>query len=403
MAGCITRYDRNGRRFYEFQVRRGGELPRLTKRWYPPENWSEKAIERERLKQLAEFERQVMAGEIISRAEKKEQRQKLALIPTLKEYGESVFMPAKTITMSENSRYSYQGALDNWIYPALGKMKISDVTQRDISALLLSMQKKRKAQATCVKVYTVLKGIFKMAYISDVISQNPMEKVERPKPRKDEIKQTEPESFTVDEMRKILSCLAGEPLKWQVYLRLIIDTGLRRGELCALRWKDVDFDQNTISVAGNLCYNAQAGTYLDTPKSRQLRTVDVDPEIMTMLKALKAEQKRICPSIWVFTQGGHAGNPKKPMHPQTPGRYMSKFAAKYGINHLHPHKLRHSFASIAITNGADIASISEKLGHADKSTTLRLYTHASQESMRRASQVFRDVLKDDGTEVCAPK
>lgn len=122
-----------------------------------------------------------------------------------------------------------------------------------------------------------------------------------------------------------------------------------------------------------------------------------------MLKALKAEQKRICPSIWVFTQGGHAGDPKKPMHPQTPGRYMSKFAAKYGINHLHPHKLRHSFASIAITNGADIASISEKLGHADKSTTLRLYTHASQESMRRASQVFRDVLKDDGTEVCAPK
>lgn len=153
----------------------------------------------------------------------------------------------------------------------------------------------------------------------------------------------------------------------------------------------------------NCRYNAQAGTYLDTPKSRQLRTVDVDPEIMAMLKTLKAEQKKICPSIWVFTQGGHAGDPKKPMHPQTPGRYMSKFAAKYGINHLHPHKLRHSFASIAITSGADIASISEKLGHADKSTTLRLYTHASQESMRRASQVFRDVLKDDGTEVCAPK
>lgn len=83
------------------------------------------------------------------------------------------------------------------------------------------------------------------------------------------------------------------------------------------------------------------------------------------------------------------------MHPQTPGRYMSKFAEKYGVNHLRPHKLRHSFASIAITNGADIASISEKLGHADKSTTLRLYTHADQESMRRASQVFRDALKEN--------
>ena len=60
------------------------------------------------------------------------------------------------------------------------------------------------------------------------------------------------------------------------------------------------------------------------------------------------------------------------------------FAAVDGVQNLHPHKLRHSFASIAITNGADIASVSEKLGHTDKAVTLRMYTHADQESIRRA-------------------
>ena len=60
-----------------------------------------------------------------------------------------------------------------------------------------------------------------------------------------------------------------------------------------------------------------------------------------------------------------------------------------------PHKLRHTFASIAITSGADVASVSEKLGHSDKAVTLRMYTHADQESMKRASQIFRDALKQD--------
>ncbi len=81
------------------------------------------------------------------------------------------------------------------------------------------------------------------------------------------------------------------------------------------------------------------------------------------------------------------------MHPHSPTRYLSLFAKRYGINDLHPHKLRHSFASVAITNGADIASVSEKLGHTDKAVTLRMYTHADQESIKRASQIFRDAIK----------
>ena len=81
------------------------------------------------------------------------------------------------------------------------------------------------------------------------------------------------------------------------------------------------------------------------------------------------------------------------MHPQSPTHYLKMFAKRYKIEGLHPHKLRHSFASVAITNGADIASVSEKLGHTDKAVTLRMYTHADQESIKRASQIFRDAVK----------
>lgn len=228
-----------------------------------------------------------------------------------------------------------------------------------------------------------------MAYLSDTIPRNPMDRVERPRPRKDEGQGQEVEAYTVEEVRYILDCLEKEPLKWRVFLRLLIDTGIRRGECNGLQWKDVDFQNNTVTISGNLCYTPQKGIYLDTPKNGHTRTVDVDPAVMALLRELRAEQASHAISAYVFTQD----NSPAPMHPQSPTRYMKKFSRKYGIPDLHPHKLRHTFASIAITSGADIASVSEKLGHSDKAVTLRMYTHADQESMKRASQIFRDALK----------
>ena len=385
--------NKTGQVFYEITVRRGREKARLTSRWYPPEGWSQRAIDRELAKVAAEFERQCKAGEVVSRAEQKEkdllQKQEAAKVQTLRQYGESVFMPTKIITMSENSRCSYQANLDNWIYPALGDLKLPDISPANISALLLSMQSQGKAHATVIKCYTVLCGLFKMAYLSDTIPRNPMDRVERPRPRKDEGQGQEVEAYTVEEVRYILDCLEKEPLKWRVFLRLLIDTGIRRGECNGLQWKNVDFQNNTVTISGNLCYTPQKGIYLDTPKNGHTRTVDVDPAVIALLRALRSEQASHAISAYVFTQD----NSPAPMHPQSPTRYMKKFSRKYGIPDLHPHKLRHTFASIAITSGADIASVSEKLGHSDKAVTLRMYTHADQESMKRASQIFREAIK----------
>ena len=218
-----------------------------------------------------------------------------------------------------------------------------------------------------------------------------MDKVERPKPRKDEAKKIEVEAYTAEEIARILECLTQKdvPLKWRVFMELMIDTGIRRGECCGLKWSNVDFQSNTITIEHNLCYTPEKGVYLDTPKNGKVRTINVAPEVMALLKQLRANEGVIKFSPYVFTQDGTA----EPMHPQSPTRYMQKFSARYGIQELHPHKLRHSFASIAITNGADIASVSEILGHSDKAVTLRMYTHADQASMTKTSNIFREAIK----------
>ena len=225
-----------------------------------------------------------------------------------------------------------------------------------------------------------------------MIDRNPMDKVERPKARKAEVKPQEAEAYSAQEIRYIWNCLEQEPLKWRALVRLLIDTGIRRGECCGLQWSDVNFKGNTITISRNLCYTSTEGIYLDTPKNGRSRTIDVDPDVMALLWQLRQEQARHVISQYVFTQDGTAD----PMHPQSPTRYLNRFSKKYSVAGLHPHKLRHSFASIAITNGADIASVSEKLGHTDKAVTLRMYTHADQESMKRASQIFRNAVNQTG-------
>lgn len=124
MASTRKLTTKDGRIFYEISVSRGRGKSRLTRRWYPPDGWSRKAIERELVAVAAEFERQSDNGQIISRAEQREQAAQAAAeaakILTMRQYGERVFMPSKTITMSENSRANYQGYLDKKIYPVLG-------------------------------------------------------------------------------------------------------------------------------------------------------------------------------------------------------------------------------------------------------------------------------------------
>lgn len=226
--------------------------------------------------------------------------------------------------------------------------------------------------------------------MDDSIHENPMLKVARPKPRKEEKAQEEGDkAYTVQELRYILQCLASEPLKWQAYINLIADTGIRRGEACGLEWSDIDWAKGTITIRRNAQYTPAAGVYVTSPKNGKSRSVDVGPDVLKLLQQLRLEQARKAISRYVFTQD----NSPDIMHPQSPTRYFKKFGQRYGIEDFHPHKLRHTSASLAITNGADVVSVSERLRHSDTAVTLRMYAHANEESIRRAGQVVRDALK----------
>ena len=396
MASTRKMLTKDGRVYYEINVSRGRDKSRLTRRWYVPDGWSRKAIERELAAVAAEFERQCDTGEAVSRAEQREraaqEAAEAAKILTFRQYGERVFMPSKTVTMSENSRANYQSYLDKKIYPALGDFKLPEITPAQITALLLDIQADGKAHSTVIKVYTILHSFFKMAYLGDMIDRNPMDKVERPKPRKDEVQDDGPLAYTPAEVQKIITALEREPLKWQALVHLLIDTGIRRGECCALRWQDIDFTTGAITIARNLCYTSSRGIYLDTPKNGHTRTVYAGDHTLALLRQLRTEQAGKAISAYVFTQEASP----EPMHPQSPTRYLKKFSERYGVPGLHPHKLRHTFASIAITNGADVASVSEALGHSDKAVTLRMYTHADQESISQAAQIVREAIKKAG-------
>lgn len=412
---------KDGRRYWRIYVSRkeGGTY---TTRFYWPDGYtSQKAVENLRNAFASDFEKDCKAGNVLNRKEKKEKEERerqeaeaaaaaaaeaAAKIETFRQYGERVFLPAKTITTSENTRRYYENALVNHLYPVFGDIKLPEITSAQINAFFLTLQDSGLAHGTIIGIYVTINQLLTMAYLDDSIERNPMDKAPRPRQRKDEKKQ-EVQAFTVDELKRITKCLESEELKWQVYTRLMIDTGIRRGEACALRWDAIDFNTNTATISQNLCYTSKKGVYFDTPKTGKSRDVYFSPKTAKLLKELQAEQKedakrrakrlekegkpldleRVSIPEYVFTEKGFC----TPMHPQSPNRFFQKFGKKCGLD-IHPHMLRHSFASVAITNGADIASVSEVLGHADKATTLRMYTHADEESKRRASAIVRAAI-----------
>lgn len=394
MASTKLMETKDGRRFFKITVSRGRGQSPYTTRWFWPDGWSKRAAERELAKQAAAFELACSRGEVLTRADirrkEAEEQAEAAKLKTVRQYADGVYMPTKETTLSENARSSYRMFLDRHILPVLGNTLLTEVTPAMLTKLLVDFQRTGKSHATCVKLYNILNGLFQMAFLDDSIQINPMLKVKRPVPRKDEAAVDEAEkAYTVDEMRRILKCLKEEPLKWRTYITLMADTGIRRGEACGLNWSDVDFNTLTVTVRRNLQYTPSAGVYEAAPKNGKARVVDIGADTAVLLKQLRSEQASTCMSRYVFTQDGSP----EPMHPQTPTRYFRKFGKRYGVEDFHPHKLRHTSASLAITNGADVVSVSERLGHSDTAVTLRMYAHANEESIRRAGQAVRDALR----------
>ena len=402
MASVKLMETKDGKRFYKISVSRGYGKSPFTTRFYWPlaadgQPVSKRTAERELKSAAAEFERACAAGEVLTRAEAKEKAAQeaaaaaaeAAKLKKFKDYADGVFMAEKTVMLSENARSSYRSNLDNHIFPVLSDFCMTEITSAQIKKLLVDMQIAGYAHSTVVKVFNILGGIFGMAFEDGTIEINPMARVKRPVPRADEAPKEESEmALTAEELRRVLDCLKQEPLKWQAYIQVMADTGARRGEVCGITWRDINFNKGEITVRHNIQYSKEKGGIYDKrPKNKKVRTVDVGEDTIAILRQLRDEQAAACISKWVFTQDESA----EVMFPTSPTKYFKTFGDRYGIANFHPHLLRHTSASLSLTNGADVKSTADRLGHSE-AVLLRRYAHSNADSIRKAGTMAREAV-----------
>lgn len=379
----------DGARTYQLiQKGRAGQ-PDRSRNWRSPAGWSEKSIQRELRKQISAFEADCAAGVVQTR---KEKAARVLPVETVREYGELVFLPEKAASCAESTRLYYKHILGR-LYEHIGDMKISEVSQETVRALLAKEHDDGISDSYYAGEWQTLRQIFRDAHASGLIPENPIAYMKRPRYNKADSlgKRRKVQAFTVEQLRAISGYLETQPLIWQAYVRLSIDTGARRAEILGLKWPDVDPSAGTITIQRNLCYSHERGIYEDTPKTpHSFRTLDVDPEVMKLLMKLQRSQKVVALGGYVFTQEDGSA-----MFPTSPNSFMRRMGEALGISPCTPHMLRHTFATIAITHGADIVSVSQKLGHAKVSVTLDMYAHASGDSIKAAGDVFRQAVSGE--------
>lgn len=408
MANILPRKDKTGRIIsYQIRVSRGQDSngkqnTPYSMTWTPPEGWSKRSIEKELARVAGQFEANCRAGKILTKDEQREQEQQRQLEEsqkvTFRRYME-IFMQDKGMAYSENTRENYRVAL-NRACVMLGDLRMADIDFLTVKQYINAMQMTDKnprngkpfAHKTVLKHYIVLHAFFENARENKVISNNPMQDMKRPKPRKDELSKP-PIAYTAQEVTRILHCLDNEPLKWKALIMFMLDSGCRRGEAVGLKWDAINFETGMVEICQNAQYTAGKGTYITTPKSGKARTIYINPPVLAVLKEWQHEQavlflgQGIPRNGFCFTQDNGAM-----MNPQAPTAYLSRFGEKYGFPDIHPHLLRHTMASLSIANGADIVSVSKKLGHAEVSITLDVYSHENEEAKQRASSILNDLI-----------
>jgi len=211
-----------------------------------------------------------------------------------------------------------------------------------------------------------------------------------------EVDKHEAEFFELDEVLAIREALIQQPLKWQAITDLLIDTGARRGEILGLKWEDIDFKNNKMMIRNNLQYTPERGIYLeDSTKTNEDRTVTIAPEIMQILNNHRKEQlqyKLQCGDYWTETGFCFTQEDGTPMNPDSINGWLRKFSEKYNLPHIHPHRFRHTQASLLYFSGEDPVTISKRLGHRQVSTTQDIYSHIMKGADERASDKIASLL-----------
>jgi integrase len=323
-----------------------------------------------------------------------------------------------TAELGPNTRDNYAGLIDRFIRPALGDLPLSRVTAQRIERFYSELRRcrvrcdgrsfiehRRQGEHDCARakcgphecrplapssvlvLHAILSGAFEAAVRWDWASVNAARVARRPK-----LPPPNPDPPTPDQAATLVNAAWDQDAAWGTLVWLVMTTGMRRGEVLALRWRHVQFDRRLLEIRRN--YVQRQGRKIDKDtKTHQMRRISLDPDTITVLeehrdRALHQARLLDVASIddWYLFSSDPAHS--RPLNPDWITHRYTDMAAEHGIS-THLHELRHYSATELLSAGVDLATVSGRLGHGGGgATTLRVYAAWVAASDQRAAEVL---------------
>lgn len=288
--------------------------------------------------------------------------------------------------LKESTEAYYLFEIQHYILPEFGDIEIQNLNEEFIQKVVYKWQTQKNRHGNKIKKSTItniimlIKQIIKYAIKKNLlhpfdlkVSYIPNEQVGKSK------------TFTDEEQNKIIEAVISDLSFESFGILLSLNTGIRIGELCALHWSDIDYNQNIVTIQNTLqrVYNKNAQPrskiIIGRPKTlKSTRDIPLSEKLQTAIAQL--------PSI--NSNGYILTNNSCFMEPRTFRRFYAEFLARNNIQYLNFHCLRHSFATRLIQNGADYKCVSELLGHASVNTTMNMYVHPNLVQKRNCIELF---------------
>ena len=297
-----------------------------------------------------------------------------------------------TGTIRESTLRSYRNCVDKYIKPALGNKPVAFLTTADIQKFYNILRKNGRirnqhiygqglSDSTVVRIHGMLHEAMDMAVKEHLISKNPTNGTTVPKIIKKEMQ------VLTDEQLDAFMKLIDSDEYWRDFFYTELTTGLRRGEICGLKWTDFDEVEGKLNI--NRSINLRNGVVVEgeTKTGQGKRSFYLPVSTANVLRARKMNAR----SEWIFT---NLLRPEFPMSPESAYRKMKQLFQKAGLPDIRFHDLRHTFATHALTSGVDAKTLSGILGHTNASFTLDTYTHVTTDMQQRASNIVGDFMND---------
>lgn len=291
---------------------------------------------------------------------------------------------------------SYKGKIKH-IAPYFNERGITlqTISPTDIQTYYAWLIENGKSIQSCTHAHVIIRRALEIAYRTDRISSNPAAKVEKPKSPKYEAKY-----YDLEQLKVLFEKLKGD--KYELLYKMTAFYGLRRSELCGMRWSSIDFNNNKLTLNSSIVQaSINSKTVLvkkDVMKNAaSKRTMPLIPEIKEALLKLKAEQdknkayfsnyynKEYLDYVWVDEIG-------MIVNPNTLTNHFQKFLEQHELPKIRFHELRHSCASLLLACGVNMKEIQEWLGHSAISTTADIYSHLNFSSKLNVANTLTNVL-----------